>query len=231
MKSIGVVIPFLNEEKALESVVNSLTFALKKNGIPYQVLLVNDGSTDNSEKIGNSLTAADGNIAIIHNKTPKNIGNAFKEGLQFFETDLICWIPSDGEIPAQTVIDCYNVAVEYDCPCVSYPSNTFEVRTLLRSVLSRVFQAGCRFVFNVPIKYFNGITVYKRSNLKKLNLISNGFTINLELIIRHATHFYVPFKEVPFELNKRLGGEEKALKFGNILNVLKFLFFLKLKSK
>jgi len=231
VKSIGIVIPFLNEQSALESVVNSITFELRKEDIPYEILLVNDGSSDRSGVIGDQLASLDENISIIHNATSKNIGSAFKEGLKFFNTDLVCWIPSDGEIPARTIIDCYKVSVEYNCPCISYPANTFEVRTIFRGVLSKVFQASCRLVFGIPIRYFNGITVYKRENLKKLNLISNGFTINLELIIRHATHFFVPFKEVPFNLNKRMGGEEKALQFSNILNVLKFLFFLKLKSK
>lgn len=231
MKSLGIIIPFLNEEKALESVVCSLVTALDTKRIPYKVLLVNDGSSDNSPKIADRLAANNLNISVIHKEFPANIGSAYKDGIRFFETDLICWLPSDGEVPAKAVIDCYSSVNGTNRPCISYPINTFRTRSLLRAFLSKAFQWLCRLVFKVPIKYFNGVAVYNKKAVEELNLISNGFTINLELAIKYALKNQVVFEEVPFLLNERIGGEEKALKVRNVLNVIKFLFFLKLQTR
>lgn len=230
MKSLGVVIPFLNEEKALRGVVDSLVENLESNNISYHILLVNDGSTDQSGRIGEALCEKNENISIIHKDEPENIGSAFKDGINQLKTDLICWLPSDGEIPANAVYDCYRKSVESDSPSIVYPTNTFEIRSFFRAILSKTFQLLCRIIFNMPVRYFNGIAIYKREEVKKLNLISSGFTINLELIIKYAQTFKVSYEEVPFTLERRVGGEEKALKLVNIVNVMKFLFLLKMSK-
>lgn len=230
MKSIGVVIPFLNEEEALSKVVTSLVSELDSSNISYKILLVNDGSCDDSPKIADKLAGGSERIFVIHKDSPGNIGSAYKDGIKFFDTDLICWLPSDGEVPSKTVVDCYIASCESHKPSISYPTNTFEARSYFRGFLSKLFQLICRLIFSLPIRYFNGVAVYQRERIEELTLISNGFTINLELAIKYAIHHKTDFVEVPFVLEKRIGGQEKALTFKNIFNVIKFLLFLKFSS-
>ena len=73
MHSLGIIIPFLNEEVSLDDVVKSLRKKLIENKINYKILLVDDGSTDQSSVIAQNLYYLDPNIILIRNPTPLNI--------------------------------------------------------------------------------------------------------------------------------------------------------------
>ncbi len=227
MHSLGIIIPFLNEEVSLDDVVKSLRKKLIENKINYKILLVDDGSTDQSSVIAQNLYHLDPNIILIRNPTPLNIGNAYKEGLKTLNTQFICWLPSDGEIPPETIIKCYNSTLDNDKPSISYPINGKAVRPFFRYFLSKIFQGCCRKMFDIDIIYFNAIGVYPLSMLQGLNLISEGFTINLEIIVKFKEKFQVNFNQIPFALEPRNGGKEKALKMKNIYNVIKTLIDLR----
>ncbi|MDC1175387.1 glycosyltransferase family 2 protein [Bacteriovoracaceae bacterium] len=227
MKTLGIVVPFLNEEESLAGTLYDLLNTLQKQSISYKLILINDGSTDNSAEIAKYYVDKDPAISYVEFDVPKNIGYAYKLGIEKLKTDLISWFPSDGEIPVNTIVEAYDKFIENNRPSVTYPVNSFEVRSLFRFVVSKLFQKICRILYSVDLRYFNGITIYNRKKVSELNLISNGFTINLELIIKYHQKYQISFNEIPFNLQKRRGGKEKALKMRNILDVLFLIFKLR----
>ena len=62
---VSVVIPIFNVEKYLEKCVNSLVNQIYKN---LEIILVDDGSTDNSGNIANELSKSDNRIKVYHKK-------------------------------------------------------------------------------------------------------------------------------------------------------------------
>ena len=223
MKDIGIVIPFLNEEGSLKLIVDSLLQHLSSNNVSYSIILVNDGSNDRSGQIADEIVSRNDNIKAIHLKTSHGIGHAYSLGLENTDTYFFSWLPSDGEIDPIVILNCLKEAQIDSNPCITFPIESFGKRSLYRNILSIIFQKFNKFLFKLDIKYFNGVGVYPSSELKKLKLKSSGFTINLEIIVKHNRLFKKRFHQVPFILKPRISGQEKALKFNNLIDVIKMI--------
>jgi len=88
---LTVIIPVFNEETAIENTLAELTIYSEKNN--WEVLVVNDGSTDNTKNILNGILS----IKVIHHPYNKGYGAALKTGLKNSTTDLICFYDADGQ--------------------------------------------------------------------------------------------------------------------------------------
>ena len=69
---IGVVVPALNEEDSIVSIINELCEVFEKKKFSYKILVVDDGSTDNTSKLLNNLKKE--NLIIHRNEEPQGIG-------------------------------------------------------------------------------------------------------------------------------------------------------------
>lgn len=95
MNSLTIVIPCYNEEKALPAVVPSLMEFAEKNG--FKVIIVNDGSKDNSRNILEEFAGKYGLLTVCHHKVNRGYGGAIKTGIAAADTDLVITIDADGQ--------------------------------------------------------------------------------------------------------------------------------------
>ena len=87
-KNFSIVIPIYNEEEILEESTNTIFSICKRIGIDFEIIFSENGSTDNTKKIANELTAKYSEIKIISNPEP-NYGNALKAGFELAKNDLV----------------------------------------------------------------------------------------------------------------------------------------------
>ena len=87
-KNFSIVIPIYNEEEILEESTNAIFSICKRMGIDFEIIFSENGSTDNTKKIANELTAKYSEIKIISNPEP-NYGNALKAGFELAKNDLV----------------------------------------------------------------------------------------------------------------------------------------------
>lgn len=110
MKKVSIVSPVYNEEESLRAFYASLISAFE--GLPYtfELIFVNDGSSDGSERILNSLADEDGRICAIH--LSRNFGHqaALSAGLAAASGDYIISLDSDGQHPARLIPEMINLA-------------------------------------------------------------------------------------------------------------------------
>ena len=213
-----------NEEDSIEPLINSLTHSLKKSSFTsFKILVVDDCSTDNSYEIVNSLIEANSSLSLVRKIKRTNVGESFSIAIKSLQTEYFAWIPADGEIPPQIF---ETLPLPNPQELIShFPVNAKENRTLARQVLSRAFTNILNTLFNKRIKYYNGTTLCPLTYLKKIIITSKGFTINAELILRCLKDQFTQ-KELPFNFQKRKGGESKAFQIKNIANVLSSLLSL-----
>ena len=95
--SLTVMVPALNEERNLEAAVLVIIKALDDSGIDWEIVLVNDGSTDKTGDIANELASQEPRIKVIHHQRARGVGYCFREGIKFSTKDAITWVPGDGE--------------------------------------------------------------------------------------------------------------------------------------
>ena len=93
---ITITIPIYNEQENIETLYSRLTVVLQEINKPWELILVNDGSTDNSKAILDNIAKQDNNVKVVHFR--RNFGQtaALMAGLDFAEGDII--IPMDGDL-------------------------------------------------------------------------------------------------------------------------------------
>lgn len=160
-RKISFVIACYNSEKSLAAVVDEISDVLEKDGYSYEIILVNDGSADNTMQVINQLCEA--NSKVIGVELSKNFGqhNAMMAGFSFAAGDLIFYSDDDGQCP----VDQYLRFVEkidegYDMVYAEYPT---QKRGLLNGIGANVNNRMLKFIFNKPLDLnFGNLWVSKR---------------------------------------------------------------------
>jgi glycosyltransferase involved in cell wall biosynthesis len=94
---VSVVVPALNEQETLQHIVEWTVSVLSDITDDYEVVIVDDGSTDQTGQIADSLAAQSSRIRVIHNAHPTGYGGALNTGLRAAAKELIGLITADGE--------------------------------------------------------------------------------------------------------------------------------------
>jgi glycosyltransferase involved in cell wall biosynthesis len=95
--SVSVVIPALNEQATLRHVVEWTITVLSEITGDYEVIIVDDGSTDETGQIADSLAAQSSRIHVIHNPHPTGYGGALETGFRTAGKEVIGLITADEE--------------------------------------------------------------------------------------------------------------------------------------
>ena len=98
MKTFSIVLPFYNEEDVVEEVVRSLILQCQKNGLSVKFVLVNNGSSDKTGEIINSLRNEFKIIKSVAIGKNKGYGYGIRRGLAVCESPYIGYMWGDGQI-------------------------------------------------------------------------------------------------------------------------------------
>jgi dolichol-phosphate mannosyltransferase len=113
---LSIVIPAHNEEKNLPETVRDLQLALRGAGIPYEIVIVDDCSTDGTAGVIAELRAADPNVRTISRTTPGGFGRAIRAGLALVEGDVVVPCMADKSDDPADVVHFYRKIEEgWDC--------------------------------------------------------------------------------------------------------------------
>jgi glycosyltransferase involved in cell wall biosynthesis len=222
---LSVFIPAYNEEGNIEATVRELSLALAKRAVEYEIIIVNDGSSDRTAGIIEALAAGDSRIRALHN--PRNLGLArtFLAGAKAARFEYVGWIPGDNGFPAASLEQWLAPLGNADL-IQTYLSNA-EVRYLSRRIISRAYTRTMNVLFGLNIKYYNGIQIYKRELIQSVPTHSEGFALLSEILVKLLARG-CSYIEVGIKMQERVEGESKAVKLKNILDVIKtvaYLFF------
>jgi dolichol-phosphate mannosyltransferase len=206
--SLSVVVPALNEERHVASVVAGIREALEQGGWDWEVIIVNDGSTDRTGEIANGLSETDQRIKVLHHDRPGGVGFSFRHGASVATKDAVTWVPGDGENELSETLK-YLTLLEHVDIVVPFVLNT-GVRSLGRRLLSTLYLWIINLSFGISYTYTNGAAAYRREVLEVVKLSSNGFFFSTECLIKSTRAGFI-FAEVPVRLRARGGGRSKAM--------------------
>ena len=115
-KKVSVIVPIYNAAPYLTKCLDSIVNQTYKN---LEIILVNDGSTDNSAEIINQYAQRDNRILVITQEN-RGLGPARNSGIDQATGDLIAFIDSDDWLELTAYEECVALQEEYDCDFVSY---------------------------------------------------------------------------------------------------------------
>ena len=212
-----VGIPAYNEEKTLESTVNTVRSAARKAKLTnFEILIINDGSSDRTAEIISQLEKKYKNVRHHENETNKGIGAAFKAISKYAQGEKVCVVPGDDILSEYTIYQCFINMSKADLVFIYFVNK--ELRNRHRIFLSQVFNMICTFMFDTHVNYLNGSGVYDTRLLQQLTIGSEGYFIaaemNLKFLLKGAT-----FCEIPAYI-KPDATKSNALSLKNLLDVI-----------
>ena len=150
----SIVIPAYNEEKNLAKTVSELLEVLHRENIPYEMIFVNDNSTDGTRKIIEKFIESDSNIVIVDRTPPRGFGRAIRSGIEAVSGDAVVIYMADSSDDPEDVIGYYRKLEEgYDCvfgsrfisgACIeNYPKMKLAVNRLVNRFIQLLF--WCKF--------------------------------------------------------------------------------------
>ena len=95
MKKLSVIVPSYNEENRIEKTLYAISQFLQKQTYSYEILVINDGSKDNTAKVVNSISLRVPNLRLIDNKDNHGKGWVTKQGMLAASGDIRLFMDAD----------------------------------------------------------------------------------------------------------------------------------------
>ena len=206
---ISIIIPTYNEEKNIESVVRHLHEILQKAVPSFEIIVVDNGSTDDTNKLLSTLKKEIPTLVVEHIIRNIGYGNGILTGLSLAKGDVLGWIHADNQVDINDVIRTYNKLIEEDLD-VCKGTRISRDEHFMRIIQSKIYNGFFNILFNPPCRDINGSPkLFKKSVYEKMDLQSRGWFIDPEMIIRGIRLGY-KIGEVPIKWNSRQSGSSKV---------------------
>ena len=210
---LSVVIPAHNEEASLSKTVEALIIALTTEKIPYEVLVVNDNSSDATASILEGLAHTYEGVKAVHNNPPNGFGRAIRRGLEQAGGECVVLYMADGSDDPRDVVQYYRLLEEgYDCVFGSRFIRGSAVRgyPLVKLLLNRAGNTFIQCLFLIAYNdTSNAFKAYRTHVIKAVQpLVSQYFNITVEIPLKAIVRGY-RYCIVPISWNGRESGVSK----------------------
>lgn len=185
IENLSVFFPVYNEEGNVENTVKKALKVLETLGLEdYEVIVVNDGSTDRTGQVADALAGKNSRIKVIHH--PKNLGygEALKSGFYNAKFDTIVYTDGDGQFDFAEV-DKFLDKIETHDLLIGYRIKRQD--PFFRILFKQGWKLSLLAIFRLTLKDVDcGFKMVKRKVLEKISHLesSRGAMINAELVIK-----------------------------------------------
>jgi dolichol-phosphate mannosyltransferase len=211
--TLSVVIPAHNEAASLRSTVEGIARELDGAGIDYEVLVIDDGSTDSTEDVVRALGRENPLVQYHRSHKPRGFGLAVRSGLDLFRGDVVAVVMADGSDDPSDLIQYLGVIGDgYDCAFGSRFIRGATVHDYPRSklILNRIVNWGIRILFRSGYNdTTNAFKAYRREVIETVQpLLSNHFNLTVEIPLKAIVRGH-SYGIVPISWRNRREGESK----------------------
>jgi len=222
---VSVVLMAFNEAASLAAIAAEIHGELASLGTNFELLIVDDGSSDGTGQIADELAATLAKVRVRHHEVNLGLGAVYRTGFAEARGDLVTFFPADGQFPA-TIIGRYLAAIDNtDIILGILPERGGPVAARLLSLAERLL---LRSLFG-HFPRFQGIMMFRRSLLGSTRLVSQGrgWTVLMEFILRQA-RAGARIKNLPITIRPRRGGASKVNNLRSIASNLRQVLALRL---
>ena len=213
MLSLSVVLPAHNEEATVESVVREVLAVVQHLGMDFEIILVNDGSTDRTGEIGRALAQRVPNLRLVENYPCRHYGGALKAGFAAATKELIAFFPSDNQFVFGEIDRLLAKLAEADIVS-GYRANRQD--NLIRRFNGLGWNTVVWILFGHLCRDIDcGFKVFRREILEHVKLVSDGAPIDTELLAGAKARGYriaeVQVTHLPRTAGKATGADFKVI--------------------
>ncbi len=168
---VSIVIPLYNEEESLPELCEWITRVVNANNYSYEIIMVDDGSTDDSWSVIQKLSVENPNIKGI--KFQRNYGKsaALNEGFKAAQGDVVITMDADMQDSPDEIPELRRMIVEDKYDLVSgWKKKRYDNR-LTKNLPSKIFNAAARRISKIKLHDFNcGLKAYRKKVIKSIEI-------------------------------------------------------------
>lgn len=224
--TLSIFFPMYNEEENIHPAVDAARTVceeLVERGelSDYELIVVDDASTDATGKIADELAAADPRVRVVHHPVNRKLGGAIKTGFASAQGDLILYSDADLPFDMQEVAKAVRIQRLYEVDIVSAYRLDRTTEGLTRALYTHVYNFLISAMFGVRFRDVNfAFKLCRREIFDRIELKSEGSFIDAELIIRATRHGY-RILQFGTDYFPRIRGVSTLASSGVILTILR----------
>jgi dolichol-phosphate mannosyltransferase len=206
-------VPARNEEGCIDGTLEQFAGALRDASVPFEIVVVDDGSTDRTVDIVRQIGLHQPEIRLVINDGPHGFGLAVRKGLDFITGDAVSIVMADASDSPADLIAYYRKLLEgYDCvfgsrfiagsQVIDYPSH--------KLVINRLANWFIKTLFRLPYNdVTNAFKCYRRGAIEgMMPLIAPHFNLTVEMPLKAIIRGY-SFAVIPISWTNRKAGVSK----------------------
>lgn len=226
MVSISVFFPCYNEQENVARTVEKALEVMEKLNADFEVIIVDDGSSDNTGQIADEIAGRDGRVKVVHHKDNLGYGAALQSGFKAATKELVFYTDGDGQFDISEMPPLLALMEQYDIVSC-YRLNRQD--SIIRKINGWCWTRLVCLMFGLKIRDIDcAFKLYKREIFNKIELSSTGALIDAEVLARAARKGY-RITQKGVHHYPRTAGEQSGANIRVVLRAFKELF--KLQSR
>ena len=168
---LSIVIPLKDEEESLPELADWIKTVCNANGYSYEVIMVDDGSTDNSWKVIEQLSRVDPSIKGIRFQRNYGKSAALNEAFKAAQGEVVITMDADLQDSPDEIPELRRMVLEDGYDLVSGWKKKRYDNTLTKNIPSRFFNAVTRRMSKIKLHDFNcGLKAYRKKVVKSIEV-------------------------------------------------------------
>jgi dolichol-phosphate mannosyltransferase len=210
---LSVVIPARNEAGSVGQTVTETIDALVREAVDYEIVVIDDGSSDRTAAVVDELAADDPRVRCVSSPYRNGYGFAVRAGLEHYTGDAVAIMMADGSDSPEDLISYYRLlAAGYECAFGSrfIHGGTTRGYPLFKLIVNRIVNLGIRMAFgNGYNDTTNAFKAYRREVIDNIQpLISQHFNLTVEMPLKAIVRGH-SYHVIPISWTNRTTGEAK----------------------
>ncbi len=227
LAELSAVLPAFNEAANIERTVRECVAYLERKGLDYELLVVNDGSADGTDRILTRLAAEIPALRHLAHDRNRGYGAALRTGFAAAAKGFIFYMDSDGQFDVNDLERLLPLVTDTQHIVTGF--RIVRCDPMMRRINAWLFGAMVRHLLGVRVRDLNcAFKIIPKAVLDRLSLESNGALINAELYGRAIRHG-VGIKEVGVPHYPRTAGAQTGAMLSVVVRALRELLVLRAK--
>lgn len=222
--SISIIIPAYNEEENIRWVVRDTLNSLPKYFKDWEIIVVDDGSKDQTKQIVDNFIRKYPQIKVIH-QSNGGFSKAMLAGIMAAKKDYVAYMPADGQFLVEDMRHCFDIMSDSDL-ILGYRGSRPDY-TVKRIIFSYGYLLLLLFLYGIRWIDVGWVNIWKTKEVQKIKLNATGGIFILTEIVVKFTRKGLKISEAPSYYHIRKSGEVKNAKLKVVFAT--FLSALKLK--
>ena len=224
---LSIVLPAHNESGNLPELIKDISACMRDLLWDYEIIIVNDGSTDNTAKVVADLIR-DPRVKIVNHASNRGYGAALRSGFAAATKPWIFFMDSDRQFDIKEITKLSVYANDFDM-IIGYRKDRQD--NMLRKLNGEIFNLAVNILFGLWLRDIDcAFKLLKKEIVDRAHLESNGALINTELLVR-AKKLGYKIKQLPVSHFPRERGEQSGANIKVILRAVKEILLFRLTGR